>query len=110
MIQFTVPDMTCGACAHRIAKALQLAQLPPDAQVDIDTASRQVRLTQGASAEVADLVRKAITAAGYTAEEGLPEPASADGSRAGACCCAAKRSKSLDPNQNPDSQMRGCCA
>lgn len=110
MIKFTVPDMTCGACADRIGKAVLLAQLPPDARVEIDIEKRQVRLTQGASTEVAALVREAITVAGYKAEESLPATASADGDRAGGCCCAAKRSKSLDPNQIPAAQMRGCCA
>lgn len=110
MILFTVPDMICGSCAARIRKAVQLAQLPANARVEIDIANRQVRLTQGASMEVAALVREAIAVAGYKAAESLPTPSRVDGGGAEGCCCAAKRSKSLDPNQSPATQMRGCCA
>ena len=110
MIHFTVPDMSCGACANRISRALQQASLPAEVQVEIDLAARQVRLTQGASAQAAQMVRDAISAAGYTAEERIPAPVSSAVPSASGCCCAGKRGKTVDVHQNHSAQMRGCCA
>lgn len=109
MILFRVPDMTCGACASRISRALQHAGLPPDVQVEIDVAHRQVRLTQGDRAPTADLVRQAIAAAGYTAEDGVPASTNASIARPGGCCCAAKRAGGVDEASRVTAQRQGCC-
>ncbi len=59
-IQFLVPDMACGACAESITKAVQA--LDPQAQVQADTETKQVKIeTQASESSVKD----AIAAAGY---------------------------------------------
>lgn len=104
MIQFHIPDMSCGACAQRIQRALAQAPQPVDLQVDIDVAARRVRLPSGANAQTAQAVQAAIEAAGYTAQP-VVEPASPP-ERAGGCCCASRRAQAR-PAREPSSS---CCA
>ena len=60
MIRFDVPDMSCGACARRVTKAVQ--GVDPAAQVEADLPTREVRIQS--SADPAAL-RKALDDAGY---------------------------------------------
>ncbi len=60
MIRFDVPDMSCGACARRVTKAVQ--GVDPAAQVEADLPAREVRIQS--SADPAAL-RKALDDAGY---------------------------------------------
>ena len=109
MVQFHVPDMTCGACANRIGKALQQAALPSGLQVEIDVAARQVRLGEAASAPIQGKVRSAIEAAGYTAAPMPDERASSSLPGAGGCCCASRRTPRVDASQRAVSASAGCC-
>lgn len=79
MISFYIPDMHCGACARRIAQALQTQ----DAQVaaEVDLARRQVRIDAPADAAVA--WQAALAQAGHAAEPLSPAPVAA----AGGCGC-----------------------
>lgn len=110
MIQFHVPDMTCGACANRIGRALQQAALPAGLQVEIDVRQRKVRLSGSDLVLAAGCVRDAIAAAGYTAEAAAPAPAKAPAAASGGCCCAGKREALVDVHQNPIDDSRRCCA
>ncbi|HEY9192351.1 MAG TPA: heavy-metal-associated domain-containing protein [Methyloversatilis sp.] len=60
MIEFTVPDMTCGHCAGRIRTAV--AEVDAGANVDIDLASHTVRIT---STHDEALFREALVNADY---------------------------------------------
>ena len=60
MIEFTIPDMTCGHCAGRIRTAV--AEVDAGANVDIDLASHTVRIT---SSHDEALFRKALSDADY---------------------------------------------
>lgn len=110
MIQFNVPDMTCGACANRIGRALTQAGLPAGLQVEIDVAARQVRVVQDGPGEVVRAVQTAIEQAGYTAQPknrgGTPE---APGPSAGGCCCAARRAAAVDAGQDAPVENAGYC-
>jgi copper chaperone len=59
-IEFTVPDMACGACANTIEKAIKA--IDPGAEITADTTTKLVKiLTTTASATV----KQAIEQAGY---------------------------------------------
>jgi copper chaperone len=60
MIEFTVPDMTCGHCAGRIRAAV--SDVDNKANVDIDLARHLVRIT---SSQDEALFREALTDADY---------------------------------------------
>jgi len=60
MIEFTVPDMTCGHCAGRIRSAV--AEVDVKATVDIDIARKLVRIE---SAQDEALFREALADADY---------------------------------------------
>ena len=60
MIRFEVPDMTCGACARRVTKAVQ--SVDPVAQVEADPPTREVRVHSSADPAV---LAKALEEAGY---------------------------------------------
>jgi copper chaperone len=78
MIEFTVPEMSCGHCVGAITQALKAVD--PDARIDVTLADKKVRI-QG-SADRQELAR-ALTEAGYA-------PAAACASAAparGGCCC-----------------------
>ena len=61
MIEFKVDDMTCGHCAATITRAV--TGIEPTAKVDIDLATRRVRI---AAAGEAQQFETAIRDAGYT--------------------------------------------
>lgn len=65
MIQFFVPDMTCGHCASTITKALKAEDAR--AQVDI---SLDAHLVKVASSLPAQALATAIREAGYTPQPG----------------------------------------
>lgn len=60
MIEFRVPDMTCGHCASTITKALKA--LDAAAQVDISLEAHRVRVQSSAAKEA---LERAIREAGY---------------------------------------------
>ncbi len=109
MVQFNVPEMTCGACANRIGRALAQAGLPADLQVEIDTAARQVRINQDGPGEVVQAIQKAIEQAGYTAQTTPAGMAEAVAPRVGGCCCSARRASSVDAGQKAPTKTAGCC-
>lgn len=105
MVRFHVPDMTCGACANRIGKALQQAGLPREPQVDIDVASRQVLIARAADAQLEAAVRNAIETAGYTVEkmaDGLKD--SSMPRAGGGYCCASRTTSLIDADQTAETE------
>jgi copper chaperone len=60
MIEFQIPDMTCGHCASMVSSAL--TQADPDCKISVDLAQRKisVQTTEDKSALV-----EALTEAGY---------------------------------------------
>lgn len=60
MIEFQIPDMTCGHCAAMVSSAL--AQAAPGCKINVDIAQRKVSVqtTENKSALV-----EALTEAGY---------------------------------------------
>lgn len=109
MVQFHVPDMTCGAFANRIGRALHQAGLPSNQQVDIDVGNRQLRLARVADAKIEEAVRNAIESAGYTVEKIVDGPESSSVQRSGGCCCASRKTTHVDANQSSRTQPTGCC-
>ena len=63
MIEFKVPDMTCGHCASTITKAVK--ELDAGAKLDISLAEHRVRVDSKATREA---LQHAIAEAGYTPE------------------------------------------
>lgn len=61
MIEFKVPDMTCGHCASTITRAVKA--LDPAAQVEIALEEHRVRVQSKAEKEA---VLRAIAEAGYS--------------------------------------------
>lgn len=105
MIEFNVPDMTCGGCASRIRRAL--AEVAPDATLDIDVARRRVRVASPATGVDTQALRVAVARAGYTAQ---PVPAGTSRPQAGGCCCAARRAAPrIDTRQTQTRPQGGCC-
>ncbi|MDF1608625.1 heavy-metal-associated domain-containing protein [Hoeflea sp. YIM 152468] len=60
MLKLNVPDMTCGHCASIVTKALR--SVDPQAQIDIDLATRNVAV---ASTADAGALGAALQEAGY---------------------------------------------
>jgi copper chaperone len=60
MLEFKLPDMTCGHCASTVAKTCRLVD--PQAKVDVDLDTRVVRVT---SSEDAVEFAQALAEAGY---------------------------------------------
>jgi copper chaperone len=60
MLEFKLPDMTCGHCASTVAKTCRLVD--PRAKVDVDLDTRVVRVT---SSEDAVEFAQALAEAGY---------------------------------------------
>jgi copper chaperone len=60
-LQFTVPNMSCSACADTITKAVKA--IDPSAEINADTKSKLVNIDTQANETT---VREAIAAAGYT--------------------------------------------
>ncbi len=109
MIQFNVPDMTCGACANRIGRALAQAGLPAELQVEIDVAARQVRIPLACTDEVALTVQSVIEHAGYTVEVAKSASTTDRTPRAGGCCCTARPAATVDAGQGVPAKAAGCC-
>ena len=107
MVHFNVPDMTCGTCAQRIGRAIAQAQLPGGVEVEIDVATRQVRIPAQAGESTVELVRSAIERAGYKADAAV-SPASRR--TTGGCCCASRSTTSVDVNQGAANRTSSCCS
>ncbi len=60
MIEFKLPDMTCGHCAGVVSQTLKLAD--PSCKIDIDIAARTVKVQ---SAEDPKDLAEALSDAGY---------------------------------------------
>jgi copper chaperone len=60
MIQFNIPQMSCGHCAHAVKEAVQ--EVDPQAKVDVDLATKQVNVES--QADRAKIVA-ALAEAGY---------------------------------------------
>ena len=60
MIEFRLPDMTCGHCASVVTQALRLAD--PACRVSVDLAAHTVRVQ---SVEDRRILADALTEAGY---------------------------------------------
>ncbi|OUC14927.1 MAG: hypothetical protein B0A82_09725 [Alkalinema sp. CACIAM 70d] len=61
LIQLTIPDMMCSACANTISQAV--TALDPNAKVEADPATKLVKIESQTSEGD---IRSAIVAAGYT--------------------------------------------
>jgi len=64
MHTFKVEKMSCGGCAARVTRAVQ--SMDPEAKVEV---LLNDGLVQVDSAETADAIAKAVTAAGYPASQ-----------------------------------------
>ncbi|QTN28901.1 heavy-metal-associated domain-containing protein [Rhodoferax sp. AJA081-3] len=60
MIEFQIPDMTCGHCASMVSSTLALAD--PDCKVTIDLAQHKVSVQ---TTEEKSALVEALTEAGY---------------------------------------------
>lgn len=60
MIEFKLPDMSCGHCVGTVTQTVRL--LDPDAKVQVDLASKTVKIE---SAEGREPLAEALTEAGY---------------------------------------------
>ncbi len=66
LIEFTLPDMSCGHCVRTVTQAVQ--QIDASARLDIDLPARRVRI---------DSPQPAETFAAALTEEGYPPAAAA---------------------------------
>ena len=107
MVHFNVPDMTCGGCAQRIRRAIAQSQLPAGVEVEIDVATRQVRVPGQVEDDTVELVRSAIERAGYKADAAV-SPASRR--TTGGCCCASRPVAPVDVDQDGARQTSSCCS
>lgn len=60
MLEFTLPDMSCGHCASTVTQTCKLVDPAAKVQVDLDT--KQVKVK---SAESREEFAEALTEAGY---------------------------------------------
>ena len=60
MIEFTLPDMTCGHCASTVTKTLKTADPACEVRIDLPTKNVQVQ-----SAQERQQLVQALTEAGY---------------------------------------------
>ena len=65
MIRLSVPTMTCGGCAKAVTRIVQAAA-GPETPVEIDLATRKVRI--GAAPEAESAIRAALAKGGYRPE------------------------------------------
>lgn len=87
MFALEVPDMSCRSCASKITKAIK--ELDPQATVDVDLASKVVRISQ-AQAQAHEL-KTALEQAGYTpGEPTQAQVASSTGAGVSGCCGGCK--------------------
>lgn len=107
MVHINVPDMTCGTCAQRIGRAIAQAQLPGGVEVEIDVATRQVRIPAQAGESTVELVRSAIERAGYKADA---VAGTSSRRTTGGCCCASRSTTSVDVNQGAANRTSSCCS
>lgn len=62
MIELTVKDMTCGHCVSTVTKALKAVD--PQASVEVDLASKRVRVE---TQQPAEILTQALQQAGFPA-------------------------------------------
>ena len=67
MIEWTIPDMTCNHCAANVTREVQA--LDPAARVEIDLASRQVRVQTDTEPGP---IAQALARAGYAPSPAAP--------------------------------------
>ena len=60
MLEFNLPDMTCGHCASTVTMAVK--QVDPDAKVEVDLNAKKVKVDSG---EERPQIAAALTEAGY---------------------------------------------
>ncbi len=60
MLEFNLPDMSCGHCASTVTQTVKLVD--PDAKVNVDLSSKQVKIE---STEDRASIAEALTEAGY---------------------------------------------
>lgn len=60
MLEFSLPDMSCGHCVSKITKTCKLVD--PHAKVDVDLGARKVRVV---SSEIREDFAEALAEAGY---------------------------------------------
>ena len=63
MTTLKVPDMTCGHCKMTVTTAL--SGLAGVSRVDVDLASKDVRVTHDGTVDLAE-IKRTVEAAGYT--------------------------------------------
>jgi copper chaperone len=59
-LEFTVPDMACGACANTIEKAIKA--IDPRAEITADATTKLVKISTTTASET---IKQAIEQAGY---------------------------------------------
>ena len=107
MVHFNVPVLTCGGCAQRIRRAIAQSQLPAGVGVEIDVATRQVRVPGQVEDDTVELVRSAIERAGYKADA---VAGTSSRRTTGGCCCASRSTTSVDVNQGAANRTSSCCS
>ena len=107
MVHFNVLDMTCGGCAQRIRRAIAQSQLPAGVGVEIDVATRQVRVPGQVEDDTVELVRSAIERAGYNADA---VAGTSSRRTTGGCCCSSRSTTSVDVNQGAANRTSSCCS
>ena len=107
MVHFNVPALTCGGCAQRIRRAIAQSQLPAGVGVEIDVATRQVRVPGQVEDDTVELVRSAIERAGYKADA---VAGTSSRRTTGGCCCASRSTTSVDVNQGAANRTSSCCS
>ncbi|HEX2555034.1 MAG TPA: heavy-metal-associated domain-containing protein [Microvirga sp.] len=65
MLRLTIPTMTCGGCARAVTRIVQEAA-GPETPVEIDLATREVRIDASPATEFA--IRAALAKGGYNPE------------------------------------------
>jgi len=83
MLTFLIDDMHCGACAQRIAQALQAHD--PEVAAEIDVAAKRLRIDAPAAAAAA--WGPVLAEAGYVAR---PVTETAPTASLGGCCCRSR--------------------
>jgi copper chaperone len=61
-MRFQIDDMTCGACARRVTKAIQAVDPAAEVEIDLDRRLAEVRSEQPSTA-----IASALASAGYPA-------------------------------------------
>ncbi|MDZ5455716.1 MULTISPECIES: heavy-metal-associated domain-containing protein [Azohydromonas] len=81
MIEFTVPEMSCGHCVGAITQALKAAD--PAARVDVTLADKKVRVQSTLERQA---LAQALSEAGYEPAAAIP----ATGPARGGCGCGCR--------------------